>query len=61
MANKFQVVVTAMKKKPYNYLDQRKTDFDQDFEEFKRQIGELHVSLDNLEFLKITNSQCLLN
>ena len=45
MANKFQVIVTSMRKKPYNFLDQRKMDFDTDFEEFKRQIGELHVSL----------------
>ena len=44
MANKFQVIVTQMRKKPYDYLDQRKMDFDQDFEEFKRQINELHVS-----------------
>ena len=46
MANKFQVIVTVMKKKPYDYLDQRKMDFDSDFEEFKRQIQELHVSDD---------------
>ena len=43
MANKFSVIVTSMKKKPYDYLDQRRTDFDQDFEEFKRQINDLHV------------------
>lgn len=44
MATKFNVIVTSMKKKPYNYLDQRKMDFDADFEEFKRQVQELHVS-----------------
>ena len=44
MANKFQVIVTQMRKKPYDYLDQRKMEFDQDYEEFKRQINELHVS-----------------
>ena len=49
MANKFQVIVTSMKKKPYDYLDQRKTEFDTDFEEFKRQINELHVSLIKFE------------
>lgn len=43
MANKLQVIVTTMKKKPYDYLDQRKQDFDEDFEEFKRYISELHV------------------
>ena len=44
MASRFQVVVTAMRKKPYDYLDQRKMDFDSDFDEFKRAIQELHVS-----------------
>lgn len=44
MASRFGVVVTSMKKKPYDYLDQRKMDFDSDFDEFKRAIQELHVS-----------------
>ena len=44
MFNKFQVIVTQMKKKPYDYLDQRKMEFDSDFEDFKRQINDLHVS-----------------
>ena len=43
MANRFGVIVTVMKKKPYDFLDQRKTDFDIDYDEFKRQIQELHV------------------
>lgn len=52
MTSKFQVIVTQMKKKPYDYLDQRKTEFDADFEDFKRQIGELHVSTYHLcEFI----------
>jgi len=45
MASRFAVVVTSMKKKPYDYLDQRKMDFDSDFDEFKRAIQELHVRL----------------
>ena len=40
---KFQLIVTTMKKKPYNMLDYRKTEFDVDFEEFKRQINDLEV------------------
>lgn len=44
MFNKFQVIVTQMKKKPYDYLDQRKMEFDSDFDDFKRQINDLHVS-----------------
>ena len=43
MANKFQVIVTSMRKKPYNCIDQRKMEFDTDFDEFKRQILDLHV------------------
>lgn len=45
MWNKFQLIVTTMKKKPYDFLDYRKMDFDVDFEEFKRQINELQVRL----------------
>lgn len=33
-----------MKKKPYDFLDQRKTEFELDFDEFKRMVAELHVS-----------------
>ena len=47
----FQMIVSTLKNKPYDYLDQRKTEFDQDFEEFKRKIQELHVSLTFEEFL----------
>lgn len=32
-----------MKNKHYDFLDQRKTDFDQDYEEFCRDINDLHV------------------
>ena len=41
--NKFVLIVTTMKKKPYDLLDYRKMDFDADFEEFKRQINDLQV------------------
>ncbi|CAH3041642.1 unnamed protein product [Pocillopora meandrina] len=43
--NKFVLIVTTMKKKPYDLLDYRKMDFDADFEEFKRQINDLQVQL----------------
>ncbi|ESO89757.1 hypothetical protein LOTGIDRAFT_192667 [Lottia gigantea] len=59
-ASKFNVIVTAMKKKPYDYLDQRKMEFDQDFEDFKRQIQQLHSNIlqfmDN-RFEKISSTQ----
>lgn len=41
--NKFVLIVTTMRKKPYDLLDYRKMDFDADFEEFKRQINDLQV------------------
>ena len=31
-----------MKRKPYNILDQRKTDFDDDYDDFNRTIDDLH-------------------
>ena len=40
---KFQLIMTTMRKKPYDMLDYRKTEFDTDFEEFRRQINDLEV------------------
>uniref|UniRef100_A0A8C4MPB6 Dynein axonemal heavy chain 5 n=1 Tax=Equus asinus asinus TaxID=83772 RepID=A0A8C4MPB6_EQUAS len=34
MVTKYQSIVATIKKKDYNFLDQRKIDFDQDYEEF---------------------------
>lgn len=39
----FQVIVATIKKKEYNFLDQRKMDFDHDYEEFCKQTHDLHV------------------
>lgn len=44
MHSRFQLIVSGMKKKPYDILDQRKTDFDVDFEEFKRSALDIRVS-----------------
>ena len=41
---KFTVIVSNMKKKRYDVLDARKDLYDNDFDEFKRQIDDLHVS-----------------
>uniref|UniRef100_A0A672PDE8 Dynein axonemal heavy chain 5 n=1 Tax=Sinocyclocheilus grahami TaxID=75366 RepID=A0A672PDE8_SINGR len=38
MATRFQAVVMTMKKKQYSFLDQRRTDFDQDYDEFSKQL-----------------------
>ena len=39
-----QAIVQSMKKKHYSFLDQRRTDFDVDYEEFCQSTTELHVS-----------------
>ena len=44
MHSRFQLIVSGMKKKPYDILDQRKSDFDVDFEEFKRAALDIRVS-----------------
>ncbi len=41
--SRFQLILTTIKKKPYDLLDYRKMEFDADYEEFKRQIQELQV------------------
>lgn len=45
ISNRFQILVTTMRKKPYDFLDQRKSEFDIDFEEFKRLTKDILVSL----------------
>ncbi|CAI5780204.1 dynein heavy chain 5, axonemal [Podarcis lilfordi] len=60
MATKYQSIVATMKKKQYNFLDQRKTDFDQDYEEFCKQTDDLHQQLQafmDITFEKITNTE----
>ncbi|XP_051632386.1 dynein axonemal heavy chain 5-like, partial [Manacus candei] len=45
MITKYESIVDNIKSKHYNFLDQRKTDFDQDYEEFCREINDLHDQL----------------
>ncbi len=57
---KFNTIVGALKKKTYDFLDQRRTDFDTDYAEFKNAISDLHTSLVHFmdtQFNKITNTQ----
>lgn len=41
--SRFQLIVSGMKKKPYDILDQRRTDFDADLVEFKRSTLDVRV------------------
>ena len=43
------MIVTSMKKRDYDFLDQRKQDVDSDLDDFRRSIAELHQSIN--EFL----------
>ena len=42
--SRFQLIVSGMKKKQYDILDQRKSEFEADFEEFKRMTLDIRVS-----------------
>ena len=44
LAAKFQSIFSSIKKKGYDVLDHRKTDFDNDYEDFKRHLSELEVN-----------------
>uniref|UniRef100_A0A8C5C0U0 Dynein, axonemal, heavy chain 5 n=1 Tax=Gadus morhua TaxID=8049 RepID=A0A8C5C0U0_GADMO len=64
MATRFQAIVQGMKKKHYSFLDQRRTDFDVDYEEFCQSTTELHNQLKNFmdsTFEKIHNTERALN
>uniref|UniRef100_A0A3B3QAQ7 Dynein axonemal heavy chain 5 n=1 Tax=Paramormyrops kingsleyae TaxID=1676925 RepID=A0A3B3QAQ7_9TELE len=59
MATRFQ-----MKNKKYSFLDQRRTDFEQDYEEFCKETSELHNQLKTFmedTFDKIQNTERALN
>ena len=45
---RFQLAVCNLKKKSYDLLDSRKTDFDIDYEEFKRQAHDVEKGLQTL-------------
>ncbi|XP_078543788.1 dynein axonemal heavy chain 5 [Lissotriton helveticus] len=60
MSTKFQMIVGTMKKKQYDFLDQRRTDFDQDYEDFCKQTSDLHNQLKSFmdaTFEKIRNTE----
>ena len=40
---RFNVMISALKKKPYDILDQHRTDFDGDYDDFLRQLSDLQV------------------
>ncbi|XP_054476942.1 dynein axonemal heavy chain 5 isoform X4 [Anoplopoma fimbria] len=64
MATRFQAIVLNMNKKHYSFLDQRRTDFDVDYEEFCKSTSELHNQLKsfmNSTFEKIQNTERALN
>uniref|UniRef100_A0A8D0WVB3 Dynein axonemal heavy chain 5 n=1 Tax=Sus scrofa TaxID=9823 RepID=A0A8D0WVB3_PIG len=59
MVTKYQDIVATIKKKEYNFLDQRKMDFEQDYEEFCKQTNDLHNELQkfmDVTFEKIQNT-----
>ncbi|KAG8442619.1 hypothetical protein GDO86_011415 [Hymenochirus boettgeri] len=43
ISTKYQLIVNTIKKKQYNFLDQRKMEFDEDYDEFVKQTNELHI------------------
>ena len=42
-SQRFNVLVSTLKKKPYDILEHRKADFDIDYEDFQRQLVDLNV------------------
>uniref|UniRef100_A0A8C7IHK7 Dynein axonemal heavy chain 5 n=1 Tax=Oncorhynchus kisutch TaxID=8019 RepID=A0A8C7IHK7_ONCKI len=60
MATTFQSIVLSIKKKQYSFLDQRRTDFDQDYDEFCKNTNQLKTFMDNT-FDNIQNTERALN
>ncbi len=60
MNSRFQLLVAGMKKKPYDLLDQRKSDFDIDLEEFKRLTVDILVSCEQRTAANVASGCSLL-
>ncbi|XP_068612434.1 dynein axonemal heavy chain 5 [Brachionichthys hirsutus] len=64
MQGKWEAIVQSMRKKHYSFLDQRRTDFDVDYEEFCKSTSGLHSQLKSFmdsTFEKIPNTERALN
>ncbi|KAM6935221.1 dynein axonemal heavy chain 5 isoform 2-T2 [Lycodopsis pacificus] len=64
MQGKWEAIVLNMKKQRYSFLDQRRTDFDVDYEEFCKSTSELHNQLKSFmdsTFEQIQNTERALN
>ena len=51
ISSRFQILVTGMRKKPYDFLDQRKSEFDVDYEEFRRLAQDILVSTEHGQYI----------
>lgn len=51
-SQRFNVLVTTLKKKPYDILEHRKADFDIDYDDFQRQLLDLNVRTSTHMFTK---------
>jgi dynein heavy chain len=62
--SKFNMIITSMKKKDYDFLDQRKQDVDSDLDDFRRSIADLHANINEFldkYFNAIRNTERALN
>jgi dynein heavy chain len=62
--SKFNMIVASMKKKDYDFLDQRKQDVDSDLDDFHRSIADLHAGINEFldkYFNAIRNTERALN
>ncbi|OWF42162.1 dynein heavy chain 8, axonemal-like [Mizuhopecten yessoensis] len=58
-SSRFLQIYSSLRKKPYDILDHRKLDFDNDFDDFKRQLGDLESGIQKFmegSFSKITSA-----
>lgn len=57
ISNRFQHMYSALKKKPYDPLDHRKPDFEADFSEFKRQVTDFEVRVNDFHCFRATKGK----
>merc|ERR1719210_925248 len=61
MTNKFQHIYSTIQKKPYDILDYRKLDFNNDYDDFRRQIDDLNTLFEEFMDSSINRSSSTLH
>lgn len=59
--SRFNLIIASLKKKSYDVLDQRRTEYDADYEDFKRQLTDINVNMHTCTCTHVKNVSDIFN